>query len=349
MNEKQRVKDCIRFEQTDAIPWQIDCTTELAEKVMKSLNIDKRSYSVLGKNIFAYSPLDEFFGNHIAIIRARPTNSMKEVKPGIWKDEWDVLWDRRIDKDIGVPVNCLLRDMQIADLKTPDPLCPDRYRHFQPIIEANSHRYLLVKLSYSLFERAWSLRGMENLLMDFIDNPSFVHELFEVITEFHMGILKHLRNYTTDGVLFGDDWAGQRGLFMSPDTWAEFIRPYLKKMYDQAHFQGYDVFIHSCGNISSILDELVEIGVDVFNPFQPDVIDVEEVMNAYSHRLAFWGGLSIQRTLPFGTPQEVAREVRHRLGLARTWGGYIISPAHDMPPDIPLDNILSMHDVLRSQ
>ena len=288
MHEKQRIKDCIEFRQTDKIPWQIDCTTELAENVMKSLSIDEQDYSVLGKNVLAYSRLNEFFGNHISIIRTRPVNAMKEAESGIWKDEWNVLWDRRIDKDIGVPIDYLLKDMRIEHLRAPDPLDPNRYVHFQPIIEANSHRYLLAKFSYGLFERAWSLRGMENLLMDFIDNPSFVHELFEFITEFHIKILKNLIDYAIEGVLFSDDWGGQRGLFMSPDTWAKFLKPYLKKTYDQAHRQGYDVFIHSCGNICSILDELVEMGVDVFNPFQPDVIDVEEVIGEYSHRLAFW-------------------------------------------------------------
>lgn len=349
MNEKQRVKNCIQFKQTDKIPWQINYTTELAEKIMKPLKIGKQNYSVLGKNVYAYNYLDDYFGNHICFIRNRAVNSVNEVKPGFWKDEWGVVWDRRIDKDIGAPVNCVLENTKLEDLKVPAPSNPDRFAHFKPTIEANSHRYLIVKFSYSLFERAWSLRGMESLMIDFIANPSFVHDLFEVITNFNIQIIKNLANYSIDGVYFADDWGSQRGPLMSPDTWRKFIKPYLKKMYDQAHQQGYDVFIHSCGDISLLLDELIEIGVDVFNPFQPEVMDVEKVIRNYSNRLAFYGGLSLQKTLPFGKPQDISQEVEHRLKLARTYGGYIISPSHDMPPDVPLENIRSMASALKSQ
>jgi uroporphyrinogen decarboxylase len=98
-----------------------------------------------------------------------------------------------------------------------------------------------------------------------------------------------------------------------------------------------------------VLDDLVEIGVDVFNPIQPETMDVREVIGTYAGRLSFYGGLSIQRTLPFGTPAEVMEEVESRIGLARKHGGYIVAPSHDMPPDIPLENVDAMLDVLFNQ
>ncbi len=349
MNEKQRIKQYIYFEHTDKIPWQINYTTEIGKRLMDAFDLEEQHYEVLGKNIFKFQELDNFLGNHLTFLRNRAVNSVKEVKPGIWQDEWGVWWDRRIDKDIGTPANCLLEDMQLNNIVVPDPNDPQRYAHFEPTIQANPYRYVLVKCSYCLFERAWSLRGMENLLMDFVLNPSFVHELFGIITEFSLKVLKNLVNFPVDGVYFGDDWGGQRGLLMSPNTWREFIMPYMQQVYTQAHQQGYDVFIHSCGNNSLILDDLIEIGVNVFNPFQPEVIDVENLMQKYSHKLAFYGGLSIQHTLPFGTPDDVRREVEHRLHLAQQYGGLLISPAHDMPPDIPTDNVLSMRDVIISQ
>ncbi len=346
INEKQRIKDCINFNNTDKIPWQIGYTSELGKKIMKALKIEEEVYSVLGKNIYAYNNLDNFLGNHITFIRNRAVNSVKEVQPGIWKDEWNVLWDRRIDKDIGAPVNCLLEDMNMKMLTVPDPLDEERFAHFQPLIEANQQRYIMAKFSYCLFERAWSLRGMENLMMDFIVNPGFVHDLFTMITDFNIAIIKAMDHYQVDGILFGDDWGSQRGLLMSPDTWRKFIKPYLKRMYAQAHSRGYDVFIHTCGDISLVLDDLIEIGVNVFNPFQPEVMDIEKIIQRYSHHLAFYGGLSIQKTLPFGTTEDVRKEVENRLELARTYGGYIISPSHDMPPDVPVANILTMIDAL---
>ena len=349
MPEKQRITQCVHFEPTDKIPWQINYTSEIGKRLMDILGLEPEHYEVLGKNIFTFNALDHFLGNHMAQLRARAVSSVYEVKPGIWQDEWGVLWDRSIDKDIGTPVNCLLENLQFRNLVVPDPDDPRRYAHFEPIIQVNPDHYLLARVTYCLFERAWSLRGMENLLMDFMLQPAFVHELFARITEFHLKIVKNLANFPIDGLYFGDDWGGQRGLLMSPATWRKFIKPYMQQLYAQAHAQGHDVFIHSCGNNSLILDDLIEIGVNVFNPFQPEVINVEEVMQRYSHKLAFYGSLSIQHTLPFGTPDDVRREVEHRLRFAQQYGGLIISPAHDMPPDIPTENVLTMLNTLRSQ
>jgi uroporphyrinogen decarboxylase len=349
MTEKERVERCIRFEKTDVQPWQINFTSELARKVSGALGVERPEHTVLGRNIHEFNGLDDFCGNHIAYVRNRAVNSFVEVRPGVFRDEWGVEWDRRIDKDIGVPVNCVLEDMRVERLKPPDPYAPSRFAHFEPTIRAHSRRFLLVRFSYSLFERAWSLRGMTNIMMDFIRNPAFVHELLRVITDYNLTLLGNLERYPVDGIFFGDDYGGQQGLLMSPVMWRSFIKPYLKEMFDGARLRGYDVFIHSCGNVSLILDDLVEIGLNVFNPFQPEVADVEELIKKYAGRLAFYGGLSIQKTLPFGSRAEVRAEVLHRLELAREFGGYIISPSHEMPPDIPIENVLAMTEVLKNQ
>jgi len=348
MNEKSRVIHCIQFKKTDRVPWQIGYTSELGLRLMDALDLKAEEYVVLGRNVFTFNRLEDFLGNHLAFIRNRAVNSVREVEPDIFCDEWNVLWDRSIDRDIGTPVNCVLEDMNLDRLQVPDPLDPERFAHFDPIIEINAHRYILVKFSYSLFERAWSLRGMENLMVDMVQNPSFVHELLDVINDHNLRLLDHLCRYTIDGIYFGDDWGFQRGLLMSPDMWREFIRPRVKRMYRRAHELGWEVFIHSCGNISAILDDIVEAGVNVFNPFQPEVMDIEAVIKKHARRLAFYGGLSIQQTLPFCSTEEVKREVEHRLGLAHRFGGYIVSPSHDMPPDVPVGNVLAMVETLKS-
>lgn len=350
MNEKERVKRCISFEETDKVPWQIDCTTQMAERFVqyRSLAGGKPVSEREGYHD-THTFLNDCFGNHLCYVRTERPYSAEGFKPGILRDEWGVLWDRSIDRDIGIPINTVLEGMDLSALKVPDPLDPVRYANFELTISANPHRYLIAKISRCLFERAWSLRGMQNLLIDFKQNPAFVHELFGAITEFNLKVLERLGQFPVDGVRFADDWGGQQGLLMSPDTWRSFIRPYLARMYQQAHRQGYDVLIHSCGNISALLDDLIEIGVNVFNPLQPEAMDIESVMVKHSGRLAFWGGLSLQKTLPFGTPQEVKKEVRHRLELGRKFGGYIVAPSHDMPPDVPLENIEAMVEVLKEQ
>jgi uroporphyrinogen decarboxylase len=239
--------------------------------------------------------------------------------------------------------------MDLGLVLVPDPRAETRYAHFRPVIEGCTHRYIVAKISRCLFERAWSLRGMENLLVDLKENPSFVHELFQIITDYSLGLIEALARFDIDAIRFSDDWGGQLGMIMSPDTWRTFVKPYLRQLYARAHECGFSVFIHSCGNVSSILDDLIEIGVDVFNPLQPETMDVEQTLDRYAGRLAFYGGLSIQRTLPFGTPEEVREEVRHRLSLGRRLGGYIVAPSHDMPPDIPQGNVEAMLEELHGQ
>ena len=347
MTEKQRIKRWIHFKDTDRIPWQINYTTQLADNLVKEFGLDMRSTDAGA--IHRYSELDDFLGNHIAYVRNRAVNSVREVSPGKWKDEWNVLWDRSIDRDIGTPVNCPLKSGKVEDLIIPDPNDPERYAHLRPIIESNPNRYILAKFSYNLFERAWSLRGMENLLIDFACNPSFVHDLMRSICDFNIALIRKLNQYPIDGIYFGDDWGSQKAMLMSPEMWRQLIKPYLEEMYGQAHNQGYDVFIHSCGQITPILDDLIEIGLNVFNPFQPEVMDIDGLMKQYSGRLAFYGSLSIQKTLPFGTREEVIEEVQHRISLSRTFGGLIISPSHDIPPDVSIDNIVAMLQTVKNQ
>jgi uroporphyrinogen decarboxylase len=349
MNEKSRVQAAVQFRDTHSVPWQIDYTTELAARIMDILGLEERRRLVRGKNIYKYNALNEFLGNHLCYLRSEPVDGLREMGNDIWLDEWGVSWDRSIDRDIGTPVNTVLMQMDPAGLSLPDPDSRARFTHFTPLIEMNEERYVVVKISRCLFERAWSLRGMEALMQDFILNPSFVHELLDRLTDYTVRLIKNLAGFRIDAVRFSDDWGGQRGLLISPQMWRAFLKPYLKRMYGQAHNQGYTVFIHSCGDISAVLDDLVEIGVNVFNPFQPDVMDIARVIERYAGRLAFYGGLSIQKTLPFGTTGEVRAEVGNRLELARRHGGYIIGPCHDMPRDVPVENVLAMRDMLLEQ
>jgi uroporphyrinogen decarboxylase len=267
----------------------------------------------------------------------------------VFEDEWRVRWDRSVDKDIGVPLNRVLDRRDLSRLRVPDADDPARFEHFDPVLEANSGRYRVVKISRCLFERAWSLRGMEELLVDFVEDPGFVEGLLDRLADFCVRLIKNLSGFPIDGIRFSDDWGWQRGLLLSPAMWRRFLKPRLKRMYDQAREQGYGVFIHSCGDVRPVMDDLVEIGVDVFNPIQPEVMEVREVVKTYAGRLAFYGGISIQKTLPLGTTEEVKREVETRLHTARDFGGFLLAPSHDMTPDIPVRNVEAMLEVLRGQ
>jgi uroporphyrinogen decarboxylase len=208
--------------------------------------------------------------------------------------------------------------------------------------------FRVYQIGFSLFERAWSLRGMENLLMDFVVNPAFVHELLGTITDYNIEQAKRALQYDIDAVYFGDDWGHQRGLIMGADLWHEFIYPQLQRMYKVVRDAGKYVMIHSCGDVDELFPALIDVGLHCFNPFQPEVMDVYGLIQQYRGRLSFHGGLSMQKTLPFGTPADV-KQVSEKLLATGRAGNYIFAPSHAVEGDTPLENILAFIEVAQAQ
>jgi len=172
----------------------------------------------------------------------------------------------------------------------PDPL-DDRY--FEDIpdkIAKYQDRFRVFQIGFSLFERAWTLRGMVNLMMDFIEHPAFVRDLLHTIADYNIAQIEKALEYEIDALYFGDDWGQQRGLLMGPKYWYEFIYPELRRMYRVVRDAGKYVFIHSCGDLDELFDDLIAIGLNCFNPFQPEVMDIESLLKRYRGRLAFFGG-----------------------------------------------------------
>jgi uroporphyrinogen decarboxylase len=209
-------------------------------------------------------------------------------------------------------------------------------------------RFRVFAIGFSLYERAWTLRGLQTLLMDFYDNPHFVKQLLNSIADYNITQTREILKYDIDAVHFGDDWGQQRGLQMGPRLWYEFIYPVLKRMYAVVAEVGKKVFIHSCGDVDELFDDLIAIGLNCFNPFQPEVMDVTALIPRYRGHLAFYGGLSTQKTLPYGSVEDVRRETFKLLELGKD-GGYIFSPAHDVPKDVPLENMLAFIDLVQNQ
>jgi len=263
------------------------------------------------------------------------------------QDVFGVVWDRSVDKDIGNVEGCVLPEPTLTGYTLPDPLDP---RFFADIPERikYSDRFRVFQIGFSLYERAWTLRGMQNLLMDYYDHPDFVRDLFNAIADYNIAQVKQACQYDIDAVYLGDDWGQQRGLQMGPKLWRTFVYPVLKRMYGVVHDAGKYVFIHSCGDVDELFDDLVGIGLNCFNPFQPEVMDVVALHQHYRGRLTFHGGLSTQRTLPYGTVDDVRRETERLLEMGRE-GSYIFAPAHDVEGDVPVENMLAFINVVHHQ
>jgi len=213
-----------------------------------------------------------------------------------------------------------------------------------------SDKYFLVRIYGSHFEKANAARGIENFLADIAADYDFAKKLCNKIIDKNLVMLENfLAIEEIDGVLLGSDWGSQTGLLMSPETWDDLIRPGEEKEYKLIHSYGKDVWVHSCGCIDVLIPRLIEMGVDVLNPVQPECMDIAGLKAEYGHMLTFWGGISTQLTLPFGTPDDVRSTARQVRDMMSAGGGYIFAPAQDIQGDVPLENIQALLEVAREK
>ena len=332
MNKREVVRSVLEGRQPPYVPWSMGFTKEAKEKL--------QAY-------YGCQDIEEPLGNHLLKLGS-DIGFFEELGNCRVRDVFGVVWDRRVDKDIGNVEGCVLPAPTLAGYTLPDPLDPRFFADIPAKIERFPDRFRVFQIGFSLYERAWTLRGMENLAIDFLDHPAFVHDLLSRIADYNIRQVQQALAYDIDAVYFGDDWGQQRGLQMGPAIWRAFLLPPLRRMYAAVRGAGKLVMIHSCGDVDELFDDLVEAGVNCFNPFQPEVMDIWQLLPAYRGRLSFHGGLSTQKTLPFGTVDDVRDETRRLLALGRS-GGYIFAPAHDVEGDVPLENMLAAIDTVQAQ
>ncbi len=332
MEKREIVKRVLAFKEIPYVPWHFKFTVEAKDKLLEYLD---------GRD------LEDYLQNHILEL-GNDIGFFEYLGDDLHKDVFGVVWDRSIDKDIGNVKGSILAEPSLEGYQFPDPLDSRFFEDIPDKISLYGDRFRLFAIGFSLFERAWSMRGMENLLMDFCMSPDFVHELMSAITDYNIAQIEKACMYDIDAIELGDDWGEQTGLIMGYDFWKEFIYPYLRKTYKAIKDRGKFVFIHSCGKVDELFDELIDIGLDCFNPFQPEVMDVKSLLTQYKKRLSFWGGLSIQKTLPFGSANDVILET-HSLLEAGSEGGYILSPSHAVEGDTPINNIITFIEEAKNQ
>lgn len=330
MTNRERVIAALEFDRPDRTPYTLSLTGQMLQKMI----------GYTGRADYM-----ETVGNHISdVYLIKPERT---IKPDFVQDEFGVVWNRSgVDKDIGVIDHPLIGcpgDLDSYQM----PEVDEAYirSSMERMLQNCGGNFRVAAIGFSMFERAWTLTGMENLLVYMLEEPEFVHELMNMICERNLRILDIALQYPIDCFHFGDDWGQQNGLIMGPTHWREFIKPYVARMYARVHQAGKYVSQHSCGDIRPVMDDLLDIGLNMYQTYQPEIYGLEYAQNLKG-KLTIWGGISTQRELPYCTPDEV-RALTRRLIAAFPEGGLVASPTHSVPGDVPPENIEAMVEVFK--
>lgn len=187
--------------------------------------------------------------------------------------------------------------------------------------------------------------------MNVITAPDFFEELLDRLTNLYLALVEYTAELPVDAILFGDDWGDQRGVIIGPERWRKFLKSRWAKIYAATHRAGKIVMHHSCGSVAELMPDIIEIGMDVLESVQPEAAGMcpYELKRRWGDRIAFWGGLGSQSTIPFGTPQEIRAEVRQLCREMGRGGGYILAPAKSLQPETPTENAVAVIEAFTRQ
>jgi len=343
VNSRERVLSAMNLEEPDRVPLDIELADEPFQLLCKHYNFKDNSVS----RSFTYGiKLCRALGCDLLIFEpGSPKNwRPKRFDDGSWLDEWGILRRPRMKGTIDwFETHPIVDEKSLDEYEFPDPSAPGRLEDLEEAIKMYRGEFAIIAgIGFSLWERAWTLHGFHQSLIDFYHNPKFMERLLDRIVDFDVEMAKIIVEHEIDAFRLGDDYAGQKDLLFSPEVWRKFIKPRLKKITNIARNRGLPVILHSCGNVIQIMKDLSEAGIDVINPVQPKAMNPAELKLRFGNLFCFYGTMDLQHTLPFGTAEDVKNEVSERMRTVGAGGGLILAPAHTVPPDVPVQNLVSL-------
>ena len=343
MTAKERVMSTLAHQKPDRPPMQISYTQEFR----KRLQIE---YPGL-KDIVDPHGIDIALGCDLLLTGVGWMNSYNQPESR-YIDEWNVGWRAAeyqtaygAGRYTEVDTHPLSDDAAISSYRPPDPHRSELYDAAKQLVAQNGTEYWITGVvKTTIFECAWALRGLEQLMMDFYLDADVAHAILDIPYAYHVEAAKHLVEIGVDMIWIGDDVGSQHGMMISPETWRTFLKPRMASFITSLRSIRKDIVIayHSDGVITPIIDELIEIGVDVLNPIQPNCMDPLTLKKQFGSRLSFWGGIDQQQILPFATPDAVYANTKEMISVLGKDGGYIAGPTHNVQLDVPLDNLRMM-------
>jgi uroporphyrinogen decarboxylase len=357
MKHRDRVAMALAHETPDRCPMQISFTPEFSDRLKQEIfhKSDKAHNPHGGGNTY---DLERVLGEDILLTSVGWANNYYQTfEPGAeYKDEWGIGWkaapyETRFGPGIYTEFvsHPLAEDRAIDTYVPPDPNDPALYRDAEALIKNYRDEYWITGVTVTtIWETAWALRGLEQMIMDLIVNPELANRILDIPFKYHLTAARKLVHMGVDMIWLGDDVGTQQGMLLSPDMWRSIFKPRMAEFIGslKAINPALKVAYHSCGDIAPIIGDLVEIGLDVLNPIQPACLDLVHLKATYGDKLCFWGSIDEQHTLPFGSPDDVRTEVASRIEVLGKNGGLILGPTHHVQLDTPLENFWAMVEAI---
>jgi uroporphyrinogen decarboxylase len=250
------------------------------------------------------------------------------------------------------PLDCVETTAEVEAYAFPDPYAPGRFDKAKRDIDRFGRDYFVIgDVELSLFELGWHLVGMEEYLIGMATGEAWVEALDDRVERWTTGLAVQLARLGVDALWFGEDLGSQTSMLISPDQWRERYKPRHKRIIDAVRKEAPDitVIMHSDGAVAPLIDDFIEMGVDVYNPVQPNVpgSDPEELVQKYGGRICFFGGIDQQALLPGGDRLAIKNELEFRAKVLGGRGGYLMAPAHIIQSDVSMETVEYMIDVAK--
>jgi len=352
---KERVNKAITHMEPDRVPMHMNASRWVVERLKQALNVTttRKLMQTLHIDIFDMRGIDIRGDNSVMPQYTGPDDT---GIPGDWSGNITQLWgiketvmDTVGGKAIAQIGEPLAEAITIEELETycwPDPAWFD-YSDIHRRLEEWSDFAILCS-GCSVFQHPTYVRGMDKLMLDMASNPEIADFIFDKFTDFYYEFFRRIFEQAGDLIdifALADDLGMQNTLLISPRMFDRFVAPRLKRMIELAHEYDMKLLLHSDGNIRKIIPRLIELGLDILDPIQPEAMDPVKIKQEFGDRLCLRGGISAQQTLSRGSVEDVVAETKRILEHLAPDGGYILAPGHPvLTVDMPTENIIAMYE-----
>ena len=377
MTSRERVLATLNHKEPDRVPFDLGGTviSGIHVKAYQALReylglprIEPKIVDILQQIVQVDDDMMERLGVDVKNVSPRSSATYKvEIKEmaeyTYFYDEFSIGW--RMPKDGGWyydmfdhPLKGDIAERDVDRFAWPNPLDPARFTGLKEaakhVVEQEKRAVVIGNMSAGVMEVFAWVRGFEDYFADFVSNPKLACIIMDKVLEMKLAYWGHaleILGDTIDVAQDADDFAGQDGLLISPDTYRKLVKPRHKELFDFIHSHTKArVFFHSCGSIRAVIPDLIEIGVDIINPVQVSAagMDSAELKREFGKDLVFWGGgVDTQHVLGTGTPEQVRNDVRRRLEDFMPGGGFVFNTVHNIQGNVPPENIMAMWETLQ--